>query len=337
MQAFGSDRIRRVEGEQITLLSRLPKGWTARVEKTYTSAEFPGTAVQWEDKYFEVVIAEALPQGGVRYVLEPWRDQNAMRYVDRYDAETEAARIEENRKSLRREKARISANLLGMLTGHLPAIVQNELGREIGILPARLTLASILGTLFVIGLLVLYCVKQIMNHEPLPLVAAVPAGYLGIENTFRFLISWTQSRPIGSTVGFIAYGLFHAVTRRGPSPFAEEKGWKVKIAESTPEVAERDAYRVRAAFVTLLPPSDQARIAERFGYDYRQNSMRVAIFILVFALIGIYSSFRGAKWIGLMIAALIVVEQIFRLIALRRGPAGSVFGFVVRPFMRKLL
>src|SRR5258707_7654747 len=145
MQAFGSDRIRRIDGEQITLLSRLSKGWTPRVEKTFTSAEFPGTAVLWEEKYFEVVTAEALPQG-VRYVLEPWLDQHAMRFVDRYDAESEAARIEENRKLIVREKARISANLLGMLTGHLPAIVQNELGREIGVLPARLTLASILGT-----------------------------------------------------------------------------------------------------------------------------------------------------------------------------------------------
>ncbi|HEX9502048.1 MAG TPA: hypothetical protein VGA10_10375 [Thermoanaerobaculia bacterium] len=74
MQAFGSDRIGRVDGDRITLLSRLPKGWTPRVEKTFTSAEFPGTAVQWEEKNFEVVIAEPLPQGGVRYVLEPWLD-----------------------------------------------------------------------------------------------------------------------------------------------------------------------------------------------------------------------------------------------------------------------
>ncbi|HEX9502047.1 MAG TPA: hypothetical protein VGA10_10370 [Thermoanaerobaculia bacterium] len=260
-----------------------------------------------------------------------------MRFVDRYDAETEAARIEENRKSIRREKARISANLLGMLTGHLPAIVQNELGREIGILPARLTFASILSTLFVIGLLVLYCVKQIMRNEPLPLAAAIPAGYLAIENTFRFLVNWTQSRAIGSTAGFIAYLLFWLVTRRGPSPFAEEKGWKVKIADSAPEIAEHDAYRVRAAFVTLLPPADQARVAERFGYDYRHNSMRVAIVILIFATIGIFSSYRGANWIALGLAALIAIEQIARMITLRRGPAGSVFGLVLRPFMRKLL
>jgi hypothetical protein len=337
MQPFGSDRVGRADGERITLLSRMPKGWTPRVDKTYTSAEFPGTAVLWGEQYFEVVIADSLPQGGVRYVLEPWRDSNAMRFVDRYDAETETARIEENRKQIQREKARISANLLGMFTGHLPAVVQNELGREIGILPARLTFASILSTLFVVGLLILYCVKEIMNNQPLPLGAAIPASYLGIENTFRFAVNWTQSRPIGSTVGFIAYLLFWLVTRRGPSPFAEEKGWKVKIAESTPEVATRDAYRVRAAFVTLLSPADQTRVTERFGYDYRRNSTRVALVILIFALIGIYSSYRNSNWIVLAIAALVAIEQLARLIAFRRGPAGSVFGFLVRPFVRKLL
>jgi hypothetical protein len=337
VQAFGSDRIRRIDGEQITLFSRLSKGWTPRVEKTLTSAEFPGTAVQWEDKYFEVVIAEALPQGGVRYVLEPWLDRHMMRFVDRYDAETEAARIEENRKTVRNEKARVSANLAGMLTGHLPAIVQNELGREIGVNPVRLTFASILSTLFVIGILVLYCVRQIMSNQPPPMAAVVPAIYLGIENAIRFFVNGTQSRPIGSTVGFIVYLIYWLIVRRGPSPFAEEKGWKVKIVESTPEVAAQDAYRVRAAFVTLLPPADQNRVMERFGYDYRRNSTKVAIVILVFAVIGAVSSFRSEKWIPTAVASLIAIEQIARVIALRRGPVGSVFGLVVRPFVRNLL
>ncbi|HYS52392.1 MAG TPA: hypothetical protein VER58_01345 [Thermoanaerobaculia bacterium] len=337
MQAFGSDRVRKGDGEQITLFSRISKGWTPRVEKTLTTAEFPGTAVFWEEQYFEVVIADALPQGGVRYVLEPWREHHMMRFVDRYDAGTEATRIEENRKDIRREKARVSANLLGLLTGHLPAVVQNELGREIGVLPPRLTFISILGTLLVIGLLVLYCVSRIMAQEPPPMAAIIPAVYLGIENTIRFFINWTQSRPIGSTVGFIVYALFYAITRRGPSPFAEEKGWKVKIVESAPEVAARDAFRTRSAFVTLLRAADQARVAQRYDYDYRRDSAKVAIVILIFAVIGAVASYRSGKVVPAIVAALIAVEQIARMIAFQRGPTGSVFGLVVRPFVRKLL
>ena len=57
MTPYGSDRVR-VDGERIVLSSRLPKGWTARVERTLTSAEFPGTAVLWDEQYFEVIGAD---------------------------------------------------------------------------------------------------------------------------------------------------------------------------------------------------------------------------------------------------------------------------------------
>ena len=96
MQAYGSDRLRQ-DGERWILASHLDKGWTARVEKTLTTAEFPGTAILWDDRYFEVVGSEPLPPGGVRYVLEPWREQHAMRLTDRYDEPSERARSEERR------------------------------------------------------------------------------------------------------------------------------------------------------------------------------------------------------------------------------------------------
>src|SRR5579864_9833724 len=112
----------------MVLSSRLDKGWTARVAKTLTTAEFPGTAVLWEERYFEVAAAISLPQGGVRYVLEPWREHLAMRVTDRYDADSEAFRLAELRKNLQRERGRKSASAAGLLTGHLPAIVQDRLG-----------------------------------------------------------------------------------------------------------------------------------------------------------------------------------------------------------------
>ena len=41
--------------------------WQARVAKTLTSPEHPGTAIFWDDAIFEVVSAELQPQGAVRY------------------------------------------------------------------------------------------------------------------------------------------------------------------------------------------------------------------------------------------------------------------------------
>src|SRR5438874_10386212 len=112
MQAFGSDRVRQGDGEQIVLSSRLSKGWTSRVVKTLTSAEFPGTAVLWEERYFEVVDAESLPQGGVRYVLEPWLEMHIMRTTDRYDHDRELERLAEWRAQFSRENKRRSASFL---------------------------------------------------------------------------------------------------------------------------------------------------------------------------------------------------------------------------------
>lgn len=330
--------MRRGDGEQVILSCRLSKGWTARVAKTFTSAEFPGTAILWEERYFEVVIAEPLAQGGVRYVLEPWPEHHAMRVTDRYDADSEAQRIETHRQALLRDKQRKSANALGVFLGHLPAIVQEKLGRELGVLPARLTLVSIVGVYIVLAAIALVCVNRIMAQKPVPLLLlALPVMYLGLESAIRFHICWSQSRPMGSVLGFIGYSLYYAVTRRGPSPFAKEKGLAVPIIDPPAEAAARDAFVLREPFVTLLAPADQTRVAERFGYDYRRQSVAVAATILIVAVIGVASSFTRGALIALVIAAALGAEQVVRLFAFRRGPAGSVLRFVVRPFVRKLL
>lgn len=337
MQPYGSDRVRRGDGEQVILSSRLSKGWTPRAEKTLTTAEFPGTAVLWDERFFEVVVAEELKPGGVRYVLAPWSEYHAMRVTDRYDAESEARRAEEYRKHLQREKGRKSANALGVLTGHLPAVIQEELGRELGILPARLTFVSILGMYAVIAATVLFLVSSMMESQGIPAVLFIVAVYLGIENSIRFFVYWTQSRPIGSSAGWIAYLLFHFITGRGPSPFGTEKGFAVKITQAPDEVAQQDSFAVREAFVTLLTPAEQSRVAERFHYDYRRESAAVAITIFVIAAVGVVSSYLRGALIALLVAAALAAEQILRLGAFRRGPAASVLRFVVRPFVRKLL
>ena len=71
------------EEGRIVLASRVEKGWTARVAKTLTSPEHPGTAVLCEDQYYEVLEASVQAQGGVRYVLAPWAEEHAIRVADR--------------------------------------------------------------------------------------------------------------------------------------------------------------------------------------------------------------------------------------------------------------
>jgi hypothetical protein len=340
MQAYGSDRARIEDGGRVVLLSRIPKAWTPRAPKTLTSAEFPGTAVLWEERYFEVISAEPLPQGGFRYVLEPWQEMHAMRTIDQYDDAREAERLADYRAQLSRETKRKSANALAILAGHLPAGVQEELGRELGIVPARMTLYSILGMYAVVIALVLWIVSGILGHTPRPLPVYLVTGYFFLETSLRFGMAWLIGRPAGSAIGVIAYILYYvtiADRSRATSPFAREKGTIVTISETPEDRVVTDSLMMREALVTLLSPADQARVAARFGYDYRHQSSIIATIILIFAILGIVTSVRSGAVISLVIAALLAAEQIYRLAILRSRPAGSILGIAARPFVRKLL
>src|SRR5258708_4573612 len=340
MEAYGSDRGRVAGDGRVLLSSRLVKRWTPRVEKTLTSAQFPGTAVLWSEAYYEVVAAEPLASGGVRYTLLPWREEHVMRVVDQYDAATEALRIEEYAKGLARERRRIGANVLGMLTGHLPASVQNELASEIGVTPVRLTMLSTLLTYAASLGLILLAAGNLVAQKGMPFAAVVGAAYLLVESSVRFFIAMAQSRPIGSPLGVFAYLLFYALARNRAklvAPFRVEKGWSTPLTEAPEDVALRDAYTMREPFITLLSAEEQGRAAERFGYDYRKHSYAIAWIILVGSLCGIASSVsRGAVLSGIAAVAL-TAEQVVRLAAFRRGPAPSILGWIARPFVRKIL
>jgi hypothetical protein len=339
VHAHGSDRVRRTDGERIVLASRLSKGWVPRVEKTLTTAEFPGTAVLWEEQYYEVVDARALPQGGVDYVLEPWREYHVMRVVEAYDDAAEAARLADHRAHLAREKGRKTANLLALLTGHLPAVVQNGLADSLGLLADRVSFISILGEYALVGGFVLWIVSYLMRQQgPPPAALIVVTAFFAIETTFRVFVNYTQSRPIGSSVGLILYLVWWLVTgRRGISPFAVAKGLKVVITETPEERKLHDFLIQREALLTLLPTRDQQRIAERFDYDYRRQSAIIAWGMLVFSVFGVGSSLMRNAFVSFLVACVVAGEQIYRLAVMRRRPVGSVFGFLVRPFVRKLL
>jgi len=337
MTPFGSDRVR-VDGERVVLSSRLPKGWTARVEKTLTTAEFPGTAVLWEEQYFEVIDARPLPQG-VRYTLEPWRDHHAMRVTYRYDAGSEAALAEEWRAAWVREQKRKTAGALSLLTGHLPAIVQERLGAELGVLPSRMTQWSLVSELMLLAITIAYIVSEKMAQRPIPAWAVVVAAFLFLETGFRFLIVWTQHRPAGSTLGVIAYIVYWLMTGRRDeaSPFGRPPGHATPIPATPDDRVHHDALLLREPLATLLPATDQWRLRERYGYDYRHLAGTVAGVILTFAILGVITSIASRAVVTGIVAFLVAAEQIARLAALRRGPAPSVLGWFVRPLLRKLL
>jgi hypothetical protein len=348
MLAYGGDRVRQAGGK-IILHSAISKGWTPRRAKSHTHAEFPGTAVLWDDGYFEVIETAPLPQGGVRYVLVPWREEHTIRVFDHYDEATEARRLEDYRTAKAQQKKSAAARFAGVLFGHFPRHVQEYLENELGVSPARMTLASCLPSLVLLGVCAWVYVDATLREQPspVPFWLWLVVFVLVFESGIRFNVAMSQNRGMASLFGAIGYVFFWMippVARKWPSPFAVARGQALFTLPPPDDVALRDKLQTRSAFMTLLLPREQTRLAERYGWDYRKDAVVMAWIILVSAAAGAVSSAMKAMsggslsaFVSMFAAGALAVEQIQRLLAFKRGPAGSVLGILVRPFVRDLL
>lgn len=335
MRPYGSDRVRVAEDGTIEVSSLHPKsGWVARTPRTETRRPRPGTAVLWDDGCYEVVDVVVMQQG-VRYLLEPWNDAESMRVTSRYDAEAEAARTAERLDVIRREKQRKTVNFLAIFTGHLPGPVQQKLAHELNVDAPRLTIVSVLFQWAVIIAIALYCASQLLKMEPLPMRWALFAGFLGIDGTIRFKLAFVDGRACGSIFGLLAYAIYAAVTGKKQPVRAGEAA--PHLREFSPEEQLMHSFYVREPLVTLLPPAEQQRIAQKFDYDYRRTAMKMALGILAVAIFGVIVSASAHTWISLGVASILGVEQIVRISQFGRRPVGSFLAIFARPFVRKFM
>jgi hypothetical protein len=347
MLTHGRDRARRV-GEKVILQSAISKGWTPRTPKSLTHSEFPGTAVMWGEEYFEVIEATALQSGGVRYVLGQWSESHTIRTLEHYDAESETLRVADHERARRQRRTSVLSRLSGMFLGYLPAQVQIHLENELGVRASRMTLLSCIPALVLLGICVMAHVDASIRQElsPVPGVLWPIVVLLMFESGIRFYVAMSQGRPMGSLLGIIGYAIYRRLSSKRDQlpPVIGGRGDSVAYTAPTDEVALQGSFEVKQPLLTLLTPAEQAGLAERFGFDYRKHASGVAWVILVCAALGAFTSFievdqHGSftSLLSMLIAGGVVVEQVLRLRAFRRGPAGSIFGVVVRPFVRNLL
>jgi hypothetical protein len=169
-----------------------------------------------------------------------------------------------------------------------------------------------------------------------------------VESALRFLVAMSQNRGIGSVLGTLVYVLVYSVSAPRkpsmPAPLEEPGDGVFFMIPPEEHVALQDALTVKGPMLTLLPAGDQQRLAHRYGFDYRQHSaFPLTWTILVLSLCGVVSSWikiqdgRVSGVPAILFAAAMAIEQILRLLALQRGPAGSMLGLIVRPFVRDLL
>ena len=340
----GSDRAR-VAGDKIILFSRIAKGWTARVPRSHTHSEHPGTAVLWDERYYEVLNADVMQGGGIRYVLAAWRDDMIFRDFQTYDDASEARILADWNAAMQQRKRGKLAWLSGMLLGHLPAPIQNRIANEYGVSAPRMTLLSTIPSLVLFGACVwLYAGSRLkMEGSPVPTWVWIIAMYSLAESAMRYQVYMSQSRPMGSLPGTIVYAILSlAAPQRFPWP--RERGAETFTLAPDEDIVRLDRVHMRMPLFTLLSPAEQHRLAQRYDFDYREHAYTPAYILLGGGLLGVIMELprvRGAggfgAWISFAVAGVLVIEQFVRLATFSRRPAGSVLAPVVRLFVRSYL
>ena len=209
MRPFGADRLRHLPDGTFLLICPISKGWSARLPKTLTSPEHPGTAVRWEGELFEVLEATAEEGGALRYRLALWEDRHTVRVVEGYDEQSEAVRASERdarRQALRKRRLSI---LLAPLLGHLPGRVQRGMERDCGAPARAMTIASalpllVLGALGVLAFLISSFGGGSASLAGWPIPPLPLAVFLAAESSVRLGVAFLHGEPIGSVAGAIA-------------------------------------------------------------------------------------------------------------------------------------
>lgn len=347
MHPHGLDRVR-TAGTRTILYSPFSKGWTARVPKQGTHPDHPGTAVMWDGVCFEVIAIEFDDRGEVRYVMSPWSDPQVIRRLVQYDDQSETVRLAERHAVIRQQKKSRAAALSAMFLGHVPASVQSRIGNELGVSPQRLTVTSCIPPLVLFGISIYLTVGAKMSEKPspVPLPLLILAGCLFAESAVRFYIAMSQSRGVGSALGVLGYIIFWVtVLRSDParSPFKTEKGHGSFRIPPDSGVELQDEIETLGPLLSLLSEAEQRVLERDYGYDYRRHAPGITWIMLVFGSLGAASSVMKlfttptvSAAVSIIVAGLLTIEQIKRLRAFPQGPAGSMMGVFVRPFVRRL-
>jgi hypothetical protein len=345
-RAFGDDRLGEAKDGVVTIEARADKGWTARSERTPLCVEHPGTAVRWDEDFWEVLVVER-SDDVVRYTLAPWDERHVFRVVSEYSeaAEEERRRVRGELQTMRR-KRRLSLGL-ALLAGHLPGPVQLRMEREFGAPAARLTILSALPLFFLGAFCAVWLVistfvggfgvatgdKNLLRALPDSFGFLIAGAVIGAESAIRIVVASLQGRPAGSAIGTVVYEVWRRL-RRAPVPGEST----VALAPDLDARRLEDDYRMAEPLLALLRPVEQVELAERFGFDPIRWGRRTSILLLLFFGLVVYRALARRDMLVLVAAGGLVVEQVARLVRLSRGEAaGSVLGLLVRPFTRGLL
>ncbi len=346
---IGDDRVIPLEDGCVLLCTQETRNWIARKAQTQVSAEYPGTAVIWEDEIWEVLEIER-KESEIQYRLAPWDPRHAIRQPRPYSIHEDATRQKSEASEARSNEVRILLILLSPLSGLLPGHVQERFTRlhgspRLGLTLISLILPFILGTIGVLGTFLMMASKLgDGSGSPPSFLDMAFLNYLFIESLLRFGVAMTDGRPTGSALLVVPYWILARWTGWLPAPPQQKPE---VIAPMEDEHILEDRFSMLEPLLSLLPPADQLVLEQRFPYKPFRWGKRTSTVILVLMAaqaadaVGNISHgpiTGGHAFISLALATFLSLEQIYRLTQMSQGNlSGSVLGYLVRPLARPLL
>ena len=333
---------------QLRIESALGKpNWQARVPGTVTRPTFPGSAILFADRCYELLRLDEGEHGSFIYYLVEWDERFPTRQLFPYSVE-ECQRLAEERSHLEaHDRATLLMQLARPFVGMLPARDQARIELANGLAAVRGTAISAALFLLLGGLGTARGLAALLFGAPpggsrafldlLPLSA-----FLAAESAFRLLLALHVEVPVGSLLvaGPVYLVRFLRGERTGENP-SPRTG-----AVLTDRDRRRTWVETFAPLLGLLDPPAQERLRELYGYDSARHTATSAIGALVLSLLAAPMSLTylmdrrgGLLDFGVLLAAgFLMVESVSRLRAATAGEVrGSVLGRLLRPFVSRLL
>ncbi len=320
-------------------------GWQARLPGGLIEAQFAGTAVFFEERYYEVVAAREVG-GAVSYYLDPWDDAIVLRRIVELSPEATAREAAERAGDVRRRSTASALVVLAPLVGLLPASYQESIERRYGLPASRATawsaasLLAVASSIFLLALARIFATR-IVGDSPDGWEAWLgPATYCMIESLLRLGAALAAGEANGTLPVVLLFGivdLLRGRRRPTPPPAPDEVAleWEAKRARQATWV------ETFAPLWGLLDIGSQDRLAAVYDFDPRRASQLSILAAAFFgaAVAGLAGSYLASGAGGVFDLAALLAGGVVTLDALRRALVmlgGGRSGSVLAPFVRPL-
>ncbi|MCI0413579.1 hypothetical protein L0222_12370 [bacterium] len=180
-------------------------GWKSRSFSPTGQSIFPGSAIEFEGSYYEIVFQDYEPGPPLQicYYLNPWEERFPIRLQFHYNKEECRNTARARRNQIKSNRQNVLLTLFSPLVGMLPAEDQIRIANRFGISATQMTFFSALILLPPSAFCILFFAANWFGKVPFPGPPSIhwiyPFGfYFFSESLLRMLTASKLDEPVGS-------------------------------------------------------------------------------------------------------------------------------------------